>query len=92
MIAEEAETLQNLEHGRQQEEILRKKKSRIKWLKEGDHNSKFIHNAMIQRHHTNIFFSLVGKDGDRKLQPQYIESVLVHYFIDLLTEDNSRRQ
>lgn len=88
LIAKEAETLENLEHRRQQEEILWKKKLRIQWIKEGHRNSNFFHNAMIQHHHNNRFFPLIGKDGDRKLQQQDLESELVYYFIDLLMEDN----
>jgi len=54
-----------IEAYRQQEEILWQKKSRIRWIKEGEKNTKFFHRSSIQRRmHNNIAF-INNQQGER---------------------------
>jgi hypothetical protein len=45
----EAKIKEELSKRERQEETLWKQKSRIQWLKEGDKNTRFFHNSLIQR-------------------------------------------
>eukprot|EP00253_Pinus_taeda_P016325 PITA_16325 len=54
-----------IEAQRLQEEILWRQKSRIRWLKEGEKNTKFFHRSTIQRRmHNNIAF-INNRQGER---------------------------
>jgi len=54
-----------LEERRKQEEIHWRKKSRIRWLKEGERNTKFFHRTIVQRRmHYNISF-IQNQEGAR---------------------------
>ena len=55
-LADQEKTLEKeLMEKEKQEEVLWKQKSRIRWLKEGEKNTRFFHNTTIQRRmHNNI--------------------------------------
>jgi hypothetical protein len=59
MTLREEEVRLELIKREKQEEILWKQKSRINWLKEGDKNTKFFHNALLQRRIKNRIASLI---------------------------------
>jgi exonuclease III len=83
---QELKVNQQLEDRKRQEEILWKQKSRIQWLKEGDRNTKFFHRATIQRRHSNKITHLITEEGETLQSHADLETHLVGYFQDLLTE------
>jgi hypothetical protein len=52
-----------LEERDQQEEIMFRQKSRMLWLKEGDKNTKFFHNSLLQHRNQNWIHSLQTEEG-----------------------------
>eukprot|EP00253_Pinus_taeda_P010926 PITA_10926 len=91
LAEEEGLLIKKLEEGRQQEEIIWKQKSRVQWLKEGERNTRFFHEAMIQHKQQNIIFSLMDQQGSQLTQKEEMENLLVQNFKGLLTEPNIRR-
>jgi hypothetical protein len=83
---------QQIEDRKRQEEILWKQKSRIQWLKEGERNTKFFHRTVIQRRHCNRITHLVSDEGETLYSHADLETNLVDYFQDLLTEPIPDRQ
>ena len=84
--AQELKVAQQIEERKRQEEILWKQKSRIQWLKEGEHNTKFFHRTTIQRRHSNKITHLITEEGETLHSHADLETNLVEYFQDLLTE------
>ena len=58
LVEEEKTTQLQLDERHAQEEILWSKKSRIKWLKEGEKNTTFFQRTMVERRHNNKIFKL----------------------------------
>eukprot|EP00253_Pinus_taeda_P010380 PITA_10380 len=85
-INREGVILGRLEERRKQEEILWRQKSRIKWLREGERNTKFFHQAMIKHRQGNRILSIKDKNGERVVEQNEIEQVLMDYHKDILTE------
>ena len=77
---------QQMADRKRQEEILWKQKSHVQWLKEGERNTKFFHRATIQRRHSNKITHLITEDGETLHSHDDLETHLVNYFQDLLTE------
>jgi exonuclease III len=90
--AQELELAQQIAERKRQEELLWKQKSRVRWLKEGERNTKFFHRTVIQRRHTNRITHLVSDAGDTLHSHADLETHLVDYFQDLLTEPIGDRQ
>lgn len=68
-----------------------KKESRVQWLREGEHNTRSFHKAMVHhRQHNHIYF-LKDEEGQRKTQHEEMEGLLVRHFKDLLTENEDNR-
>eukprot|EP00253_Pinus_taeda_P017343 PITA_17343 len=82
----EGSILGRLEERRKQEEILWRQKSRIKWLKEGERNTKFFHQAMIKHRQGNRILSIKNKNGERVVEQNEIEQVLMDHHKEILTE------
>eukprot|EP00253_Pinus_taeda_P004972 PITA_04972 len=57
-IREEGIIPGKLEERQKQEEVLWRQNSRIKWLREGERNNKFFHQAMIQHRQRNRILSI----------------------------------
>eukprot|EP00253_Pinus_taeda_P024774 PITA_24774 len=85
-IRKEGVILGKLEERRKQEEVLWWKKSRIKWLREGERNTKFFHQAMIKHRQRNRILSIKGKNGNRVVEKAEIEQVLIGHHKGILSE------
>eukprot|EP00253_Pinus_taeda_P015937 PITA_15937 len=83
--------LGKLEERRKQEEVLWRQKSRIKWLREGERNTKFFHQAMIHHRQRNRIFSIKNEGGERIVEQEGIEKVLMEYHKGILTEPHMDR-
>lgn len=70
---------------RSHEESFYRQKSRIKWLKEGDKNTKFFHQSMKRRHLLNRILSVKDASGNIISDPLLVPQVFVDYFSDLLS-------
>eukprot|EP00253_Pinus_taeda_P018598 PITA_18598 len=88
---EEGRIINQLEERRKQEEIMWRQKSRINWLREGERNTKFFHQAMIQNRQRNQIFSIKTAEGERVVEQEGIERVLVDYHKGIFTETQEAR-
>eukprot|EP00253_Pinus_taeda_P005441 PITA_05441 len=80
-LAEQEKTLElKLMQKEKQEETLWRKKSRIKWLKDGEKNTKFFHSTTIQRRMHNNITHIQNKQGTRVEKHEDIEAELLNYF------------
>ena len=74
-----------------QEGILWKQKSRVKWLQEGERNTKFFHNMVLQNRNNSRIHKLKKADGSRVETRREIEDELTQHFPDILSEDGGDR-
>ncbi|XP_013589405.1 PREDICTED: uncharacterized protein LOC106297779 [Brassica oleracea var. oleracea] len=65
-----------------------KLKSRIRWLKEGDSNTRFFHRAVMNRQSWNAIRYLRNSSGLRIFNQEQIKGMTVAYFKNLLGSDN----
>eukprot|EP00253_Pinus_taeda_P019947 PITA_19947 len=63
-----------------QEEMLWKQKSRIRWLKEGEKNTKFFHNTTIQRRMHNNITHIQNEQGAKLEKHEEIEAEVLNHF------------
>ncbi|KAM2244521.1 hypothetical protein ACFXTI_005579 [Malus domestica] len=73
-----------------QEESVWKQRSRIKWLQDGDANTKFFHQSTMQRRRRNQVMKLKMEDGRWEEKPQRIKQLVDDYFLHLFTSIGSR--
>jgi hypothetical protein len=92
LVEEEVSLMAQIETRDKHEEILWRQKSRVLWLQEGERNSKFFHNSMIQRRHQNIIISLKDQQGNKLSNHQDIQSELLQYYITLMQEPQLNRK
>eukprot|EP00253_Pinus_taeda_P033811 PITA_33811 len=85
-VNKEGAILGRLEERRKQQEILWRQKSRIKWLREGERNTKFFHQAMIKHRQGNRILSIKNKNGVRVVEQNEIEQVLMEHHKEILAE------
>eukprot|EP00253_Pinus_taeda_P024197 PITA_24197 len=90
-ISKEGAILGKLEERRKQEEILWRQKSRIKWLREGERNTKFFHQAMIKHRQRNMILSIKDKNGNRVVEQAEIEQFLMDHHKEILREPQADR-
>jgi hypothetical protein len=88
----ELRVAQQIEDRKRQEEILWKKKSRIQWLMEGECNTKFFYQTIVQRRHSNKITHLISDEGETLHSHANLETNLINYFQNLLTDPIPDRQ
>lgn len=66
--------------GDKQEEVLWRQKSRVRWLKEGEKNTKFFHHLTIQRRMINTITHIQNNQGAKVEDHAAIEKELLSYF------------
>jgi len=91
LLKEETILQERLQAREKQEEIYWKQKSRNRWLKEGERNTKFFHRSTIHRRIHNRIQQLKLPNGDPTDSREEIESLLVDHFSDLLQETSQDR-
>ena len=87
----ELDLQRKLEDRYKQEEILWRQKSRIRWLKEGERNTKFFHSSTIQRRMQNRIGHLTNQQGERMERHEDMERELVDYFKGIQQEPQVNR-
>jgi len=81
-----------LENRRKQEEIYWRQKSRVRWLKEGERNTKFFHRTTVQwRMHNNIPF-IQNQTGAKVETHEEIEEELLNHFQQTHQEQKEDRR
>eukprot|EP00253_Pinus_taeda_P003190 PITA_03190 len=81
-----------LEERRKQEEIYWRQKSRIRWLKEGERNTKFFHRTTVQRRMHNKIPFILNQEGAKVEEHEQIEEVLLNHFQQVHQEQAVDRQ
>eukprot|EP00253_Pinus_taeda_P005332 PITA_05332 len=80
-LADQEKTLEKeLIEKEKQEEVLWKQNSRIRWLKEGEKNTRFFHNTTIQRRMHNNITHIQNEQGDKLEKHEEIEAELLNHF------------
>jgi hypothetical protein len=77
---EETQMTQEWEKRCKQEETIWRQKSRIRWLKEGEWNTKFFHRTTIARRTHNKILKIRDQDGIERESHKEIENILVNHF------------
>jgi hypothetical protein len=88
---EEIQMTKEWEERCQHEEILWSQKSRIRWLKEGERNTKFFHRTTIARRTHNKILKIRDQDGIERESHKDIENILVNHFHGIAQEPNKDR-
>ena len=76
LIEEENLVEAQIEEREKQEELLWWQKSRIKWLLEGEKNTKFFHNSVIHNRFHNKIYSIKNAAGVKMEAREEIEDIL----------------
>lgn len=66
-----------------QEENLWHQRSRVKWLREGDANTKFFHQSTLQRCRRNKVLKIMDGDGTWVENPNLVRKLVDDHFINL---------
>lgn len=72
------------------EEVFWHQRSRVKWLRSGDKNSKFFHLSTIQRRHRNKVRLIKGMNGDWLEGDVAVSARFTDYFKQLFSSDGDR--
>ncbi|XP_030473589.1 uncharacterized protein LOC115691153 [Syzygium oleosum] len=92
LLDREVEYLRSFSALRLQEESFFIQKSRIRWLKEGDMNTKFFHHFVNKRLSQNRILSVSSDDGVLLTDPQAVRNHIVGHFQELLNGNSASIQ
>lgn len=68
-----------------QQDMYWKQRAKLFWLKEGDQNTMFFHNAVRRRKQKNNIERLKSKEGNWVEKGTELDSLMVNYFSELFT-------
>ena len=80
-----------MEAREKQESLYWQQKVRVKWLKEGERNTKLFHNSVIQNRSSYRIQRLKTRAGNRVDTRREIEAELTQHFSEILREDGGDR-
>ncbi|KAM1765948.1 hypothetical protein ACFX11_005015 [Malus domestica] len=80
----------NLDQLWRQEECYWQQRSRVKWLNEGDANTKFLHQSTLQRRRRNKVVTLKNSSGEWIESPSLIRSLVDDHFMELFKSSGHR--
>jgi len=66
-----------------QEEAFFRQKSRIRWLENGDKNTKYFHHSVTTRQMRNRIISVLDRDGNLVTEPSHVQDTFVTHFKEL---------
>ena len=89
MKEKEKDLLIQLDARERHEEIYWKQKSRVKWLREGEKNSKFFHNSVIHNRLGSKIHKIKMSDGTQVENRWEVKEELTIYFKGIMTEYNN---
>ncbi|XP_068339108.1 uncharacterized protein [Pyrus communis] len=75
---------------RLQEESYWCQRSRVKWLREGDANTKFFHSSTLQRRRRNKVVKLRNEDGSWVDRPSQVRQLVENHFISVFCSAGDR--
>ncbi|OMO87766.1 reverse transcriptase [Corchorus capsularis] len=84
------ELISQLKEAWSKEEQYWYQRSRIKWLKDGDANTRFFHQTTIQMRQTNKILNLKSDNGEWIEEEKKIVEEFELYYSDLFTSNNSK--
>eukprot|EP00253_Pinus_taeda_P007130 PITA_07130 len=86
MLEQERNIHNKLEERQKQEEIYWRQKSRIRWLREGERNTKFFHRTTVQRRMHNSIPFIQTQGGAKIEKHEEIEAEFLNHFAQVHTE------
>ncbi|KAL9680638.1 hypothetical protein QQ045_018523 [Rhodiola kirilowii] len=89
IVQQEAALANDLDEWLRREEILWHQRSRIRWLSEGDSNTRFFHAYATVRKRNSDIKMLQGPDGVLTSHPEEIKQIIVNFYKALFTSKQS---
>ena len=89
---EEEKLIRDLDQRERQEETYWWQKTRIKWVKDGDKNTKFFHKATIQYRQKNKICRIKKEGGGYAEDQKEIEKTLTDFYSNLLEDQGENRE
>ncbi|KAF8392182.1 hypothetical protein HHK36_022524 [Tetracentron sinense] len=87
-VDSELQLQQELDTILKQEEMLWAQRFRVKWLREGDRNTQYLHLSTLQRHALNRIESFHSKSRTYWQHPINVQKCIIHHFSLLYTSTN----